>query len=62
MPELEPILRHVIWNSLTNKCKPLPSLPIKYNQDKGFRSNVPLSDILRELNHSNIIYKPTIQV
>ncbi len=62
MPELEPILRHVIWNSLTNKCNPLPSLPIKYNQDKGFRRNIPLSDILKQLNRTNIIYKPTMQI
>ena len=62
MPELEPILRHVIWTSLTKKCKPLPSLPITYNEDKGFRINISSMELINVLRKSNIIYKPVKQV
>jgi len=62
MPELEPILRHVIWNSLSEKCKPLPSLPITYNEDRGFRINISSAELIDLLNKSNIVYKPVKQV
>jgi hypothetical protein len=62
MPELEPVLRHIIWTSLNGKCKPLPSLPVVYNEDKGFRRNIVVDELIRNLNHSNIIYKPKMQV
>ena len=62
MSELEPILRHVIWSSLTKKCKPLPSLPITYNEDKGFRINISSSELISLLNKSNIVYKAQKQI
>ncbi len=62
MPELEPILRHVIWNSLSEKCKPLPSLPITYNEDREFRINISSAELIDLSNKSNIVYKPAKQV
>ena len=50
-----------IWKNL-DKCQPLPSLPDKYNKDKGFKRNIMLTDILKLVDNKENIYKFRSQV
>lgn len=61
IPQLKNILS-ILWDSVTNKCLPLFSLPEVYNKDEGFIGNISPTSILRYLQKSKSIYNFQSQI
>lgn len=61
MPEISTIVK-IIWNNLENKCKPLPSMPEKYNTTMDFKENISATKIIEILSKNTIKYKILQQV
>ena len=61
MPEIEKIL-HVIFHNLKTKCKPLPSLPEKYNKELKFRQPIELNPMINILKRKTMNYRILYQI
>ena len=61
IPQLKNILS-ILWDSVTNKCLPLFSLPDVYNKDEGFIGNISPTSILRYLQKSKSNYNFKSQI
>ena len=61
MPEIERIMSF-IWQNLVTKCRPLPSMPEKYNSNLTFKENISASSIIHEISKGLLGYTVTSQV
>jgi len=61
MPEIERIMSF-IWHNLVTKCRPLPSMPEKYNSTHSFKENINASSIIHEISKGLLGYTVTSQI
>ena len=61
MPEISHIVK-IVWNNLENKCKPLPSMPEKYNNTLDFKENINADKIIKILSKNTLKYKVISQI